>query len=163
MKQPLEDHVDVGSVLCWNGEAWRIDGQPVCGNDGEAVFSMLSSSASSLSQPRETHVIDVLRSIEGPFAFVYYDSTAGRLYYGRDRLGRRSLLIKPSSETASITLSSIASVPTSGWEEVSSDGIWSIDLNTYHGISNEISLQGRITKHAWLPSSIDEMVSWRAP
>ncbi|KAI0435709.1 asparagine synthase-domain-containing protein [Xylaria telfairii] len=159
VKQPLEDDTGVGSVLCWNGEAWRINHQPVCGNDGEAVFSMLQSSASSHSQARETHVIDVLRSIEGPFAFVYYDSTAGRLYYGRDRLGRRSLLIKPSSETGSITLSSIASVPTSGWEEVSSDGIWSIDLNAYDGISSELSLQRHITKHVWLHSSIDEMVS----
>ncbi|RYC57160.1 hypothetical protein CHU98_g9049 [Xylaria longipes] len=130
-KQPLEEGADTGSVLCWNGEAWRINGQPVCGNDGEAVFSMLQSSASLPGQARETHVVEVLRSIEGPFAFVYYDSAANWVYYGRDRLGRRSLLIKPSSETGSITLSSIASVPTSGWEEVSSDGIWSIGLGAY--------------------------------
>ncbi|KAI0185461.1 asparagine synthase-domain-containing protein [Xylaria flabelliformis] len=158
-KQPLEEETGIGSVLCWNGEAWRINGQPVCGNDGEAVFSMLQSSSSPPSQAREAHVIDVLRSIEGPFAFVYYDSAASRVYYGRDRLGRRSLLIKPSSETGSVTLSSIASVPTSGWEEVGSDGIWSIDLKTYDGISSELSLQGLVTKHVWLPFSTDEMVS----
>ncbi|KAI1753918.1 asparagine synthase-domain-containing protein [Xylaria castorea] len=158
-KQPLEEDTGIGSVLCWNGEAWRINGQPVYGNDGEAVFSMLQSPASSPSQAREAHVVDVLRSIEGPFAFVYYDSAAGRVYYGRDRLGRRSLLIKSSSETDSITLSSIASVPTSGWEEVSSDGIWSIDLKTYDGISSELSLQGLVTKHVWLQSSTDDMVS----
>ncbi|TRX93754.1 hypothetical protein FHL15_005430 [Xylaria flabelliformis] len=157
-KQPLEEDTGIGSVLCWNGEAWRINGQPVCGNDGEAVFSMLQSSDLSPSRTREAHVVDVLRSIEGPFAFVYYDSAASRVYYGRDRLGRRSLLIKPSSETGSITLSSIASVPTSGWEEVSSDGIWSIDLKTYDGISSELSLQGLVTKHVWLQSSPDEMV-----
>ncbi|KAI8954433.1 asparagine synthase-domain-containing protein [Xylaria longipes] len=158
-KQPLEEDAGTGSVLCWNGEAWRINGQPVCGNDGEAVFSMLQSSASPSGQARETHVVEVLRSIEGPFAFVYYDSAAGRVYYGRDRLGRRSLLIKPSSETGSITLSSIASVPTSGWEEVSSCGIWSIDLKACDGISSELSLQNHIIKHAWLQSSTDEMVS----
>ncbi|KAI0550580.1 asparagine synthase-domain-containing protein [Xylaria curta] len=158
-KQPLEEDTGIGSVLCWNGEAWRINGQPVCGNDGEAVFSMLQTFASSPSRTREAHVIDVLRSIEGPFAFVYYDSAAGRMYYGRDRLGRRSLLIKPSSKTGSITLSSIASVPTSGWEEVSSDGIRSIDLKTYDGIWSELSLQGLVTKHVWLQSSTDEMVS----
>ncbi|KAI0861845.1 asparagine synthase-domain-containing protein [Xylaria cubensis] len=158
-KQPLEEETGIGSVLCWNGEAWRINGQPVCGNDGEAVFSMLQSSGSPPGQARGAHVIDVLRSIEGPFAFVYYDSAASRVYYGRDRLGRRSLLIKPSSETGSITLSSVASVPTSGWEEVGSDGIWSIDLKTYDGISSELSLQGLVTKHVWLLSSTDEMVS----
>ena len=37
VRQPLEEQVDVGSVLCWNGEAWRIGGCPVSGNDGEAI------------------------------------------------------------------------------------------------------------------------------
>ncbi|KAJ8120620.1 hypothetical protein ONZ43_g2715 [Nemania bipapillata] len=134
-RQPLEENTGVGSVLCWNGEAWRINGQPVYGNDGEAIFSILQNSASSPSHLREDYVIDALRSIEGPFAFVYYDYAAGRVYYGRDRLGRRSLLIKRSSETDSITLSSIASVPTVGWEEVGSDGIWSVDLKARDGIS----------------------------
>ncbi|KAI1363950.1 asparagine synthase-domain-containing protein [Xylaria arbuscula] len=157
-KQPLEDNAPTGSVLCWNGEAWRIDGQPVEGNDGEAVFSMLQSSGSTFHQDREAHVLDVLRRIEGPFAFVYYDSASRRVYFGRDRLGRRSLLIKVSENQNSITLSSIASVPTTGWEEVSSDGIRSIDLNLY-GPSNSVPLNDCVTKHAWLQSSDDEMVS----
>ncbi|KAJ2995054.1 hypothetical protein NUW58_g1381 [Xylaria curta] len=158
-KQPLEERTNSGSVLCWNGEAWRINRQPVCGNDGEAVFAMLQSPASSSNRGREAHVVDVLRSIEGPFAFVYYDSAASRLYYGRDRLGRRSLLIKPSAKTDAIMLSSIASAPTAGWEEVSSDGIWSINLTTWHGISSELSVQEHVTKHIWLEAGSDDMVS----
>ncbi|KAI1129513.1 asparagine synthase-domain-containing protein [Nemania abortiva] len=158
-KQPLEENAGAGSVLCWNGEAWRMNGQPVSGNDGEAVFSALQSSTSSSTHDRETHIVDVLRSIEGPFAFAYYDSAASRVYYGRDRLGRRSLLIKHSSETGSTTLSSIASVPTTGWEEVGSDGIWSVDLKAYRGVTNEPSLQSHVAKLAWLPSSSDDMVS----
>ncbi|KAI1148330.1 asparagine synthase-domain-containing protein [Nemania diffusa] len=156
-RQPLEENAGTGSVLCWNGEAWRINGLPVCGNDGEAVFSMLQSCASSST--REAHVVDVLRSIEGPFAFVYYDSVASRVYYGRDRLGRRSLLIKRSSEIGSLTLSSTASLPLAGWDEVGSDGIWSIDLKTSDDISSELSSQSHVAKHAWLPSSDDAMVS----
>jgi asparagine synthetase B (glutamine-hydrolysing) len=158
-KQPLEESPETGSVLCWNGEAWRINSQPVRGNDGEAVFSLLQPSVPSPSQTREACVIDVLRSIEGPFAFVYYDAAASRLYYGRDRLGRRSLLINSSSNANSISLCSIADVPTTGWEEVSSEGIWSIDLKTYDGTSGELPLQDCITKHAWLQSGDTEMVS----
>ena len=161
-KQPLEDDALTGSVLCWNGEAWRIDGRPVDGNDGEAIFSMLQSSSSTSHKDREAHVLDVLRRIEGPFAFVYYDAATRHVYYGRDRLGRRSLLIKLSDSTNSITLSSVASVPTTGWEEVSSDGIWSIDLNSHNGHSNGIS-QEHVSKHVWLQSSDDEMVSCRGP
>ncbi|GAP91928.2 putative asparagine synthase [Rosellinia necatrix] len=157
-RQPLEESPGTGSVLCWNGEAWRIHGQPVSGNDGEAVFSMLRSSSSSSRDTREAHVIDVLRSIEGPFAFVYYDSAAGRLYYGRDRLGRRSLLIQRSAEMDSIALSSVASVPTAGWEEVSTDGVWSIDLSAYNGGSGPSPFLDLITSHAWLQSNDDEMI-----
>ncbi|KAI0428629.1 asparagine synthase-domain-containing protein [Xylaria sp. FL1042] len=157
-KQPLKEDTGTSSVLCWNGEAWRIGGQPVCGNDGEAIFSLLQPSAPSSRQAREARVLDVLRSIEGPFAFVYYDSAADRVYYGRDRLGRRSLLIKLSGNADSITLSSIASVPTVGWEEVSSDGVWSMDLNSFDAMSSRFSFQ-HLTKHAWLQSSNDEMVS----
>ncbi|KAI1825522.1 asparagine synthase-domain-containing protein [Xylaria intraflava] len=158
-KQPLEESPGAGSVLCWNGEAWRVDGQPVSGNDGEAVFSMLQSSASSPGVTREGHVTNVLRSIEGPFAFVYYDSAADRVYFGRDRLGRRSLLIKCSSDIECITLSSIAFVPTAGWEEVGSDGIWSVDLNSGDEISSRLPLKDRITKHVWIESNDVEMVS----
>ncbi|KAI0798768.1 asparagine synthase-domain-containing protein [Xylaria sp. FL0064] len=157
-KQPLEEDRCTGSLLCWNGDAWRISGQPVCGNDGEAIFSLLQASASSSGQAREARVLDVLRSIEGPFAFVYYDSVTGRVYYGRDRLGRRSLLIKISGEADSITLSSVASVPTTGWEEVSPDGVWSIDLNSFDGISSRFSFQ-QLTKHAWLEPSNNDMIS----
>ncbi|KAI1194585.1 asparagine synthase-domain-containing protein [Nemania serpens] len=160
-RQPLEEDVGVGSVLCWNGEAWRINGEPVPGNDGEAVFSLLQSAASSSRQTREAHVVDVLRNIEGPFAFVYYDSAARRVYYGRDRLGRRSLLIKRPNEVDSITLSSIASVPTAGWEEVSSEGIWSIDLKVHDDISSGLSLQDHIVQHAWLLSGNKEMLRHR--
>ncbi|KAI2629485.1 asparagine synthase-domain-containing protein [Xylaria nigripes] len=155
-KQPLEEHTGTGSVLCWNGEAWRVNGQPVGGNDSEAIFSMLQSSAVS-SQTREGHIADVLRSIEGPFAFVYYDSTTDRVYFGRDRLGRRSLLIKHSSDNDRVTLSSIPFVPMAGWKEVGSDGIWSVDLRSYD--KSGLSLQDRVTKHAWIESNKPGMVS----
>ncbi|KAI1174879.1 asparagine synthase-domain-containing protein [Nemania sp. FL0916] len=158
-KQPLEENAGVGSVLCWNGEAWRIDGKPVCGNDGEAVFSLLQSSTSSTVQDREAHVIRVLRNIEGPFAFVYYDATGGRVYYGRDRLGRRSLLIKHSDKAESIVLSSIAPVPTDGWEEISSDGIWSVDLKTLSSTAHEPTCWNQTTRHDWLLPRNDEMIS----
>lgn len=155
VNQPLEEHAGAGSVLCWNGEAWRINGQAVGGNDGEAIFSMLQSS----DHDRETHVVEVMRSIEGPFAFVYYDAAARRLYYGRDRLGRRSLLIKCSVETDSITFSSVSSVPTAGWDEVATDHIWSIDLSTYGGVSSVLSFQDLIHKHRWLHAINNDMVS----
>lgn len=121
-KQPLVDDKS-GSVLCWNGEAWKLGGKLVEGNDGEAVLSLLT--AASSSQGKEDSVLDALRSIDGPFAFIFLDKKAKRLYYGRDRLGRRSLLLKRGDE---FLLSSIAEAPAGGWSEVEADGCYTIQL-----------------------------------
>ncbi|TQV92239.1 asparagine synthetase domain-containing protein 1 [Cordyceps javanica] len=120
--QPLLDQ-DSGSALCWNGEAWRIHGEPVTGNDGEIVLSKLV--AASIRGQRA--ILDTLRAIDGPFAFVFVDKPNRTLYYGRDRLGRRSLLSKPGSP---LQLSSISDALTAGWLEVEADGCYSILLTT---------------------------------
>ncbi|KAK2016785.1 asparagine synthase [Colletotrichum eremochloae] len=121
-KQPFRD-ASSKSVLCWNGEAWKIAGAPVQGNDGEAIFSLLT--AASGRDANENAVLDVLRSIKGPFAFVYFDAIASRIYYGRDRLGRRSLLL---NQDEGLRLSSIAERTSPEWAEVEADGIYVLDL-----------------------------------
>ncbi|KAK1574462.1 asparagine synthase [Colletotrichum navitas] len=121
-KQPFHD-ASSQSVLCWNGEAWKIAGAPVQGNDGEAVFSLLT--AASGRDASEDQVLNVLRSIEGPFAFVYFDAAASRIYYGRDRLGRRSLLL---NQQEGLRFSSIAESTSPEWAEVEADGIYVLDL-----------------------------------
>lgn len=122
-RQPLVDHAS-GSVLSWNGEAWKIHGHPVQGNDGEAVLSLLATT-SGIEDNRDK-VLNVLRAVEGPFAFIYLDKPAKCLYYGRDRLGRRSLLVKAG---AHFSLSSTAEPLTEGWAEVEADGCYTLDLN----------------------------------
>lgn len=129
-KQPLVDAA-TSSVLCWNGEAWRIRGQPVQGNDAEVVSSQLSAA----QRHGPDGVLDVLRAIEGPFSFIYLDSPARRLYYGRDRLGRRSLLTKPGD---TFSLSSVAGSPAAGWVEVEADGCYVLQLDARIGVSAEL-------------------------
>lgn len=123
-RQPLVDE-ESGSVLCWNGEAWKLGGKPVEGNDGEAILSMLIAASSNNSGDKDS-ILDALRSIEGPFAFIFLDKKAKRLYYGRDRLGRRSLLLKREED---FLLSSIAEAPAVGWAEVEADGCYAIELS----------------------------------
>ena len=118
--QPLQDD-ESGSILCWNGEAWKIDGVPIQGNDGQAVLQRLSSAR----RDGEGAFVDAVRSIDGPFAFVYLDKVTSSLYYGRDRLGRRSLL---QNRADSIQLSSIADQGTAGWIEVEADGFYKMEL-----------------------------------
>ncbi|KAG6030931.1 hypothetical protein E4U19_000170 [Claviceps sp. Clav32 group G5] len=122
-KQPLVDP-STGSVLCWNGEAWKIRGREVQGNDAEGVMDLLSEASRSARSVDDggTSVLRVLRDIEGPFAFIYYDEAARRLFYGRDRLGRRSLLVKAGDP---FLLASVADdCAAGGWIEVEADGVY---------------------------------------
>ncbi|OAA48744.1 asparagine synthetase domain containing protein 1 [Metarhizium rileyi] len=123
-KQPIVDET-TGSVLCWNGEAWKIKGEKVQGNDGEAILSLLGEAGRCSSDQHDKAVLDALCEIEGPFAFIYFDKPAERLYYGRDRLGRRSLLAKPGEP---FLLASVSDTPTSGWREVEADGIYTMQF-----------------------------------
>lgn len=104
VEQPLTDRQS-GSILCWNGEAWKINGAQIVGNDAVAVLDLLAKAVSfhSSSSGREGEssdeeasqaVLDVLSTISGPIAFVFYDARYQRIFYGRDALGRRSLLQK---------------------------------------------------------------------
>ncbi|KAK6958229.1 hypothetical protein Daesc_001024 [Daldinia eschscholtzii] len=151
-KQPLESPV-TGSVLCWNGEAWRIDGQPISSkNDGELILAKLDTIDASSPESRESHILGVLRSIEGPFAFLFYDTQDKRLYFGRDRLGRRSLLSNQAEDDNTISFSSIADVPTTGWKEVNADGIYSLNLATRLATPGGLKLDTHLTRYDWVTS-----------
>lgn len=146
-KQPLRDPVS-GSILCWNGEAWSIGNQSIQGNDAEYVFNIFLNATKSHTDKADpgftsrNHclqvVIDILSSITGPYAFVFYDAQHHRVFYGRDALGRRSLLIRRYSNT-SIVLSSIGD-PTGSedWMEVEADGIYVLDLTADIDLSDDI-------------------------
>ncbi|TQN69464.1 Asparagine synthetase domain-containing protein [Colletotrichum shisoi] len=147
-QQPFRDESS-GSVLCWNGEAWKLAGAPVQGNDGEAIFSLLT--AASSRHDAEDAVLDVLRSIQGPFAFVYFDAPASRLYYGRDRLGRRSLLL---NREEGLRLSSVAESTSPAWAEVEADGIYVLNLVGWRGDSS-VSLSPR----SWTPGEAETVLN----
>ena len=154
-KQPFQNQ-QTGSVLCWNGEAWKIGGRVVEGNDGEAVFALLSGAAScSQTGSRNDAVLEALRSIEGPFAFVYFDAYAKTLYFGRDRLGRRSLLMCHDDTEGSVVISSVAGACDEKWKEVEADGIYSVALHEELLSSPYVPP----TRHEWLPNTGADFVS----
>ncbi|KHN99966.1 asparagine synthetase domain containing protein 1 [Metarhizium album ARSEF 1941] len=144
-KQPLVDDT-TGSVLCWNGEAWELDRQTVQGNDSEAVLSLLSVASHRSLKDDGRGVLDALRGIRGPFSFIYFDKPAKRLYYGRDRLGRRSLLVQPGSP---FLLASISDSLNSGWSEVEADGIYTLQFS-----HEAVALEDLVhAKHDWVENT----------
>jgi asparagine synthetase B (glutamine-hydrolysing) len=127
--QPFKDPQS-GSIFCWNGEAWRLGTEPVVGNDGRIIFgSLLEASSSQLSTAESVAaVLKVLRSISGPFAFVFLDKFHGALYFGRDRLGRRSLLFNTDGLPDSMEFSSSGDLTNGNWKEVDADGIYRLSF-----------------------------------
>jgi asparagine synthetase B (glutamine-hydrolysing) len=127
--QPLVDS-QTGSILCWNGEAWKIGHEPVEGNDGEAVLALLTSRTSSFSTFESVNgVIRSIQSLSGPFAFVYFDKMHELLYFGRDCLGRRSLMFNIGDIDSTIQFSSIAGTTGGLWREVEADGIYVLSVS----------------------------------
>ena len=156
VRQPLRD-LGSGSILCWNGEAWKIGSQLIQGNDAEHVFDAFldaikrhSDNVDGMLASRDHSlqiVVDVLSSITGPYAFVFYDAQHHRVFYGRDVLGRRSLLIRRSSTTI-IELSSICDpIGSEDWLEVEANGIYVLDLTADVNLSNDVD---RVTHVPWV-------------
>jgi asparagine synthetase B (glutamine-hydrolysing) len=159
--QPFQDGPS-GGVLCWNGEAWAVDSNPIVGNDGQAVFDLLvAASASQLSIPESiTAVLKVIQSISGPFAFVFFDRNHEQVYLGRDRLGRRSLLFNTLEDPQFMEFASCADPVCAGWQEVEADGIYQLSLSaavlarpeqgTRGGLSNLLfASMAPCQRHAW--------------
>ncbi|QIX01613.1 hypothetical protein AMS68_007130 [Peltaster fructicola] len=128
VKQPYFDHTGQ-SILCWNGEAWRIAGESLTGNDTEQVFSLLDQRTPDKSLSAYlANLAARLSTVAGPYAFVFFDWTTKRIVFGRDFLGRRSLLW--CINDGNLLICSVSTGDSSGpWQEVEADGIYCIELN----------------------------------
>jgi hypothetical protein len=125
--QPLRDDA-TGSVLCWNGEAWSVSGDMIEGNDSLLIFSELLDACVGSREASTRNVVDFLASLRGPYALVFYDACNNRIYYGRDCLGRRSLLRKSTSDGTLVLSSVCDNASGEAWSEVEADGIYLVDL-----------------------------------
>lgn len=131
VEQPLLDE-ESSSTLCWNGEAWIVDEEPVTGNDSQLIFTRLLSATTNAEsiEASTMAVVALLASVRGPYAFVFYDGTHKLVYFGRDCLGRRSLLRK-TVESDSIILSSVCdNASGDSWTEVEADGVYVLGLTS---------------------------------
>lgn len=72
----------------------------------------------------------MLRKIEGPYSLIYYQKSSNILYFGRDIIGRHSLLLKVDNEANLLTLTSVTSKKMKGIVEVPAIGIFAMNLNS---------------------------------
>ncbi|KAK8798802.1 hypothetical protein WA158_007886 [Blastocystis sp. Blastoise] len=105
VSQPLVD--ENGNMLLWNGEVYDGLHMNENENDTEKVSQLLASS---------TTICEDMENIKGEYSFVYYNKTENILYFGRDKCGRRSLLMKikeyiiDNNTYYGLTLSSVGTI-----------------------------------------------------
>ena len=94
------------NILCWNGEAWQYDELPIDGSDTNFVAAKLQQSQKQIPR-RQSGILKTLSKFAGPYAMIYLDEPDGKIFFGRDCVGRRSLLWTVTQDGAFI-LSSVA-------------------------------------------------------
>ncbi|ORZ03877.1 asparagine synthase-domain-containing protein [Syncephalastrum racemosum] len=138
-----------GNVLCFNGEIFSGLPMTLQQNDTEVLLHEIQLHG----------VLETFAKAEGPYAFVYYEAQTQSLWYGRDCLGRRSLLIDDSD---GLWLSSVAD-PQRAWRELPADGIYQLcladpnNLTTTHKHTWGDALPAPFPRlNATLPDTIDD-------
>lgn len=75
-----------------------------------------------------SNVLTVFQEIQGPYSFIYFQKSSNLLYFGRDIIGRHSLLIKINTDKNDLTLTSVASKEINKIIEIPAIGIFVMNL-----------------------------------
>ncbi|XP_061360374.1 uncharacterized protein LOC133304360 isoform X3 [Gastrolobium bilobum] len=161
--QPLVD--PSGNILVYNGEIFGGLHLASDCNDAEFLMQTLGNGESSIP--------DVLSTIKGPWAIIYWQDSSRTLWFGRDAFGRRSLLVHwPTEDDSTFLLSSVSPVSPiqqaseceahngigclSYWEELPC-GIYSVhvDASNTNGY-----LVGEVKIHEYTNSMLNELIKW---
>lgn len=139
--QPVSmDHGNNTHWLIWNGEIFGNEYFRECviehGNDTICLLSHLVNCSN------ETEVLNTFANIEGPFGFVYVNTTDNYLLFGRDILGRRSLLYSMNESGNELVISSVAChIPGfSQWRSIGVNGIFKLSLNPNQTLQESLEL-----------------------
>ncbi|TFK40956.1 asparagine synthase-domain-containing protein [Crucibulum laeve] len=124
----VQPHVKNENILCWNGEIF--EGMKILPQENDGV--KLSNALSTVETAED--VRHVFGNVEGPYAFVFYHVASRCLYFGRDPLGRRSLLLhKPTDQLPYLLLCSVSAGSDQGhaFDEIPTDSIFCLNLDAF--------------------------------
>ncbi|KAI0050655.1 hypothetical protein FA95DRAFT_1603297 [Auriscalpium vulgare] len=114
-----------GDILCWNGEIIDKPNLVHPYSDGARLFNGLVGCSDMERLP------DWVARVDEPYALVYYHHASRRLFFARDRQGKRSLLVhRPTAETPYFLLTSVSVGPHEGYDlsEVDAAHVHMLDL-----------------------------------
>lgn len=124
-KQPITDH---GFKLQFNGELYN--SECLDGNDTDFIMNRLVSNLEA-TKDRQSAVSNTISELNGEFAFIIIDLKLGLVYFGKDFVGKRSLLYSLNEQ--SLTISSLAPIDNSkvNYIECESSEIKIFDLKKF--------------------------------
>ncbi|SNX85983.1 uncharacterized protein MEPE_04692 [Melanopsichium pennsylvanicum] len=127
-------------ALAWNGQIFdwdttrattskkRLDAGE---NDGRILLDRIKQHVDDGAGCEEA-LNTSLSEIEAPYAFVLLDKQASKVWFGRDPLGRRSLLLHQSKRSEGIAIVSVASEalvnPETTLTQIPCSSIWTLDF-----------------------------------
>lgn len=179
--QPLVD--ESGNILVYNGEIFGGIHVGSDSNDAEILMQSLGkcctcgshghTTACNYSGLGKSSIPELLSTIKGPWAIIYWQDSSRTMWFGRDAFGRRSLLVHwPNLEDCRFLLSSvspISSVEQSSdfevengitninfWDELSC-GVYSVSIGSSKA---DKCLLGEVKKHEWTNPILKELVKW---
>ncbi|KAJ3685584.1 hypothetical protein LUZ61_014748 [Rhynchospora tenuis] len=157
-----------GNILIFNGEIFGGIEVPPEKNDAESLLHELELCCWG-NENKGNSVPDVLSSIRGPWALIYWQIRSRTVWYGRDAFGRRSLLVRePTSEDNRFIISSVAppssnnssdgTSMTHSWQEIPC-GIYSICVKEGTSIKEAV-MDEKISKHEWRDPALVDLINW---
>ncbi|GJD06594.1 Asparagine synthetase domain-containing protein 1 [Galdieria sulphuraria] len=96
VEQPLEDSFEENDTLVLSKLL------------GQLVFRHRNSGRDNNWKPLYSDILELLDSLPGPWSIIYYISSLRCLIFGRDVIGRRSLLLGKTGDDQSIFISSVS-------------------------------------------------------
>lgn len=123
-EQPVH-YKETNDVLQFNGELYNDD---IAANDTSYFYGKLLKTKS-----KEGGIVSVIQDLRGEYAFTYYDYESNSLWFGRDCVGRRSLMYSWNSETGELIIASVADTgdqSDTGMEEVPGGVIFCLKMDS---------------------------------
>lgn len=113
-------------ILQFNGELYN--SECLESNDTTFIMDRLLNEL-SISKCRKQAVANVISGLEGEFAYVLLDLSENKVYFGKDSVGKRSLIFELTPEN--LTVSSVFPTHATNALECKGNELYVVDLSTY--------------------------------
>ncbi|CCD27207.1 putative asparagine synthase NDAI_0K00180 [Naumovozyma dairenensis CBS 421] len=125
-------------VVQFNGELYNDEIQY---NDTQYTIQLLKEGK---------EIIDVIRKLDGEFAYTIYDIQNRMFYFGRDPIGRRCLSFSIDNETGELYISSVTGCKT-GFQDCIAGTIYKYDCQL-----KELNTDSKISKPFYVSEELDD-------